>query len=175
MNFQFTFYKNNSVKIRLFFNTCLLFFVMIFTVPFYMTGQVKTTSAKSKIQTTAGSPTTIKTVPTAVSTKEMILIYDTDATCRFSVTGMNFTECGVCYSIKPGPTIADAKAKSSSTVIDQQIKLSPLNPETKYYVRAYLKDGSTIVYGNELNFTTQLPMSREEKTKTQPQKGADHY
>lgn len=175
MNFRYTFYKNNSVKIRVFFNSGLLFFVLSFTVPFYMTGQVKTTSSQSKIQTTAGSSKTIKTVPTAVTTKEMILIYDTDATCKFSVSGMNFTECGVCYSIKSRPTIADSKAKSSTTAMDQQIKLSPLAPETKYYVRAYLKDGSTIVYGNELNFTTQLPLNREEKTKTQPQKGTDHY
>lgn len=175
MNIQYTFYKKYSVRIRVFFNTSLLFFVLSFSVPFYMNGQVKTTNSQSKIQTTAGSSKTIKTVPTAVTTKEMILIYDTDATCKFNVTGMNFTECGVCYSIKSGPTIADAKAKSSSTAMDQQIKLSPLVPETKYYVRAYLKDGSTIVYGNELNFTTQLPMNREEKTKTQPQKGTDHY
>lgn len=162
MNFQFTFSKNNSAKIRVFFKTCLLFFVLCFTVPFYMTAQVKTTTVTSK---------TIKTVPTTVATKEMILIYDTDATCKFTVTGMNFTECGVCYSIKSGPTIEDAKSKSSSTVMDQQIKLNPLTPETKYYVRAYLKEGSTIVYGNELTFTTQFPMGREKKTKTEPHKG----
>jgi Outer membrane protein and related peptidoglycan-associated (lipo)proteins len=53
-------------------------FVLWFTVPFYMTGQVKTTTVTSK---------TIKTVPTTVATKEMILIYDTDATCKFTVTG----------------------------------------------------------------------------------------
>ena len=171
MNIQFTFYKNNSAKIRVFFKTCLLFLVLCFTVPLYLTGQVKTTSVKSKTQTTVTSSKTIKSVPTTVTTKEMILIYDTDATCKFSVTGMNFTECGVCYSTKSGPTIEGAKAKSSGTEMDQQIKLSPLTPETKYYVRAYLKEGSTIVYGNELTFTTQLPLNREKKTKTEPQKG----
>ena len=109
MNFHFTFYKNNSAKIRVFFKTCLLFFVLCFTVPFYMTGQVKTTTVTSK---------TIKTVPTTVTTKEMIMIYYTDATCKFSVTGMNFPECGVCYF-----------------------------------------------------FTTYLPLNREKKTKTTPEKG----
>jgi hypothetical protein len=136
-------------------------------------GQVKTTATKPSSNNLT-SPQTVKKMPLNVSTDEMIFIYDTKATCKFTVSGLTYTECGVCYSLKSNPTVNDMKKISKSVDLNQQIELDPLNPETTYYVRAYVKDPSGLLYGNELSFTTKESMKTETKTKPMPRQKSEN-
>ncbi len=102
-----------------------------------------------------------------VTTGRMTNIKETQADCTYKVDGP-VTEKGVCYSDTPSPTInhkkVTAPTNSSGTVTSS---LNGLKPGTKYYVRAYAKKGSEVVYGNELNFTT---LSKESKPSAEPKK-----
>lgn len=102
-----------------------------------------------------------------VTTGRMTKIKETQADCTYKVEG-TVTEKGVCYSDTPSPTISHKKvtapANSGSTVTSS---LAGLRPGTKYYVRAYAKIGSEVVYGNELNFNT-LPKGGESQPTTGP-------
>jgi Leucine-rich repeat (LRR) protein len=64
-------------------------------------------------------------------------------------------ERGIVVSKSPKPTIDNMKFKSS--VIDlgeYKIVVTKLEVNTKYYVRAYTQNEAGIVYGDEINFTT---------------------
>lgn len=64
-------------------------------------------------------------------------------------------EMGVCVSKTKNPTIDNIKVKSSSTEIGTyKIVLTKLDVSTKYYVRVYTLHEGGIVYGNEVEFTT---------------------
>lgn len=70
----------------------------------------------------------------------------------------SYSEKGVCYGLSPSPTITGA--------ISQTGIIHPLNPNTKYYARAYVIDSSgTVIYGNEIPFTT-LPLNSQPLTVT---------
>jgi len=66
---------------------------------------------------------------------------------------------GVCWGTVPNPTInyewtenGNVSGIFSSTITD-------LKANTKYYIRAYVTgENAKIIYGNELSFTTQLPL-----------------
>ena len=98
-----------------------------------------------------------------VNTKEVTEITTNSAKCGGSViaTG-NYTigACGVCWSETPSPTInnfftTDIQGGGEFTSI-----LKNLASGTKYYVRAYATTSSGIIYGEELDFTTEaLPIA----------------
>lgn len=104
-----------------------------------------------------------------VTTGRMSNIKETQADCTYKVEGAA-TEKGICFSDTPSPTInhkrVAAPANAGSTVTSS---LNGLKPGTKYFVRAYAKNGSDVVYGNELNFTT-LPKGGESQPKAEPKK-----
>ena len=117
--------------------------------------------AKSNTATNGDGPS-IK-----VTTGRVVKIKETQAECTYKVEG-TVTEKGVCYSDTPSPTInhkkVTAAASSGSTVTSS---LNGLKEGTKYYIRAYAKNGAEIIYGNELNFTT-LPKGAESKPTASP-------
>ena len=88
--------------------------------------------------------------------------------------GKNVTERGVCFSTIPNPTIDDETVPSGSGSGTFTSILSFLGSGTTYYVRAYAnktekgkkgKEGSTTTtYGNEVSFTTPLPIYGEAVT-----------
>jgi hypothetical protein len=104
---------------------------------------------------------------TKVTTGRMTNIKETQAECTYKVDG-TATEKGVCYSDTPSPTInhkkVTAPANAGSTVTSA---LPGLKAGTKYYVRAYAKNGAEVVYGNELNFST-LAKGEDSKPKAGP-------
>ncbi len=64
-------------------------------------------------------------------------------------------EVGFCYSTNDLPTSADSKvivASSGNEVFNALV--SGLDVGTKYYIRAYAKNGSTYVYGDIIDVTT---------------------
>lgn len=64
-------------------------------------------------------------------------------------------ERGIVVSKSPKPTIEDLKFKSSITDLGEyKIVVTKLEVNTKYYARAYTQNEAGIVYGDEINFTT---------------------
>ena len=64
-------------------------------------------------------------------------------------------ERGIVVSKSPKPTIEDLKFKSSVTDLGEyKIVVTKLEINTKYYVKAYAQNEAGIVYGDEINFTT---------------------
>jgi hypothetical protein len=64
-------------------------------------------------------------------------------------------ERGIVVSKSPKPTIEDLKFKSSITDLGEyKIVVTKLEVNTKYYARAYTQNEAGIIYGDEINFTT---------------------
>lgn len=100
-----------------------------------------------------------------VTTGRVTNIKQQQADCTYKVEGTAI-EKGVCYSDTPSPTINHTKVKAPANAgITITSSLNGLKPGTKYYVRAYAKNGSDVIYGNELNFTT---LSVDSKPKAEP-------
>lgn len=65
---------------------------------------------------------------------------------------------GVCYSTSPNPDITMNITKGGTSLGTFSSYMSPLNANTKYYVRAYMVNASGTTYGNQLEFmTTNYP------------------
>lgn len=82
-----------------------------------------------------------------------------DAIIKAEVTSSGasqLTEQGICYDTMPNPTIAKNKIKSDSTIVGPfSVKINGLNPNTKYYVRAYGTSSAGTGYSNEVTFYSQ--------------------
>jgi len=63
---------------------------------------------------------------------------------------------GICWSIKPNPTIADYRIKDDSDSDTFTIEITGLIPDTKYYLRAYATNYIGTGYGNEIEFQTTV-------------------
>ena len=70
--------------------------------------------------------------------------------------GDGIKQYGHCYSQVPGPTVSDDRTVFSVAIGigAYSSHLVNLEPGTKYYVKAYSTNGSAVVYGKELSFTT---------------------
>ena len=93
-----------------------------------------------------------------VETSEVKEITSSSAVCGGNVTtdnGSTVTAKGVCWSTNQNPTVEDNKTTDGSSVGNFTSNLSNLEPETKYYVRAYATNAAGTSYGEEFNFTTK--------------------
>lgn len=103
-----------------------------------------------------------------VSTGEVIDVYSTSARISGKILsdGEGAKYYGHCYSTNPDASIADTKTSFIVTIGIGSYSsfLQGLEPETKYYVRAYMSNDNNAVYGNEVSFTTapgwQYPNSK---------------
>ncbi len=68
--------------------------------------------------------------------------------------GSAITAKGVCWSLNPGPTTANAKTIDGTGPASFNSTLTGLSPLTTYHVRAYATSALGTAYGNELAFTT---------------------
>ena len=103
--------------------------------------------------------TTSKTVvlPT-VTTSTITQITETSAVAGGNVTSdgnANVTERGVCISTVSNPTTSNTKVKSGTGTGSFTCNLTNLQPNTKYYVRAYAINSKGTAYGTQVSFTTQ--------------------
>lgn len=67
------------------------------------------------------------------------------------------TERGICWSTMTAPTINNNKMVSTDDAEKHSftVQLTGLSANTLYYARAYVSDGSSVHYGNEIVFTTK--------------------
>ena len=108
--------------------------------------------------------TSVTGVPT-VSTTQASQITETTAVAGGNVTsdgGASVSERGVVYSLSANPAITDL----SSTIVRSgngtgafTCNLSNLQAGTTYYVRAYAINSKGTAYGDEISFTTALPIT----------------
>ena len=64
------------------------------------------------------------------------------------------TETGICYSTLPNPDITKSVIINTLSNVTFNCYLTNLNPNTKYFVKAYFKNNNSIIYGNEISFTS---------------------
>ena len=92
-----------------------------------------------------------------VATAEPTFVTSRTATCGTEVTAENaglLLEIGVCWSKSENPTVDDNVMKSYKCSKPYNCMLTNLEPNTKYYVRGFVKYGTEYCYGNEKTFTT---------------------
>jgi hypothetical protein len=68
--------------------------------------------------------------------------------------GLSLTELGVCLSTEVNPTVDDIHRYTTAWNEPFVCTVTGLEPETKYYVRAYALRGLKYYYGQEKSFTT---------------------
>ena len=93
-----------------------------------------------------------------VTTNNVTDITQTTATCGGEVKSENgwaVTERGVCWGTEPNPTPSDNCTVDGEGVGAFTSEITGLEPDTKYYVRAYAKNAAGTGFGEERNFTTQ--------------------
>jgi hypothetical protein len=84
-----------------------------------------------------------------------ILTTTADITGDILDLGEGATNYGHCYSTSINSSISASKTDfSSPTIGGFTSALSGLTPSTKYYIKAYLKRGNDVVYGDEITFST---------------------
>ena len=97
-----------------------------------------------------------------VTTNAVTQITETTAVAGGNVTSdgnATVTERGVVYSTKQNPTISDNKKLNGSGVGSFVCDLSNLQAGTTYYVRAYAINNKGTAYGDEVSFTTAVPIT----------------
>ena len=100
-----------------------------------------------------------------VTTNAVTQITETTAVAGGNVTndgGISVTERGVVYSLSAHPFISDLSStivRSGSGTGAFTCNLSNLQAGTTYYVRAYAINNKGTAYGDEVSFTTALPIS----------------
>jgi uncharacterized protein (TIGR02145 family) len=83
--------------------------------------------------------------------------------------GEGIDQYGYCWSTETdNPTIENCDTSTSLGPLGKPEQysdtISNLSPNSKYYIKAYLKKGSVIVYSNSLPFTTLMPTEPVVKT-----------
>ena len=102
---------------------------------------------------TGGGTQTVATV----TTNDVTDITQTTAVCGGEVKSENgwaVTERGVCWSIEPSPTPSDNCTVDGDGIGKFTSEITGLEPDTKYYVRAYAKNAAGTSFGAEKSFTT---------------------
>lgn len=130
----------------------------IYFVRAYATNNIGTAygneiSFMTSIDSVSGLP--ILTTLTATS------ITTTTATSGGNITddgGFPVIAKGICFNTSPNPTLANFIVSSGSGTGMYFSDLTNLLPNTTYYVRAYAVNNTGTAYGNEISFTTQIPI-----------------
>ncbi len=68
--------------------------------------------------------------------------------------GADITARGVCWSTSQNPTITDSHTTDGKGSGSFASHITGLDPNTKYYIKAYATNSVGTAYGNEVNFTT---------------------
>jgi hypothetical protein len=101
---------------------------------------------------------TTLSIPPVVKTSEVSNIVDTTATAGGEITNSGnpvYTERGVCFDTTASPTISQNLVVSPGTGTGSfTVPISGLARGKTYYVRAYAKHSTGVVYGEEKSFVT---------------------
>lgn len=96
------------------------------------------------------------TIPT-ISTIEPFSVYSGSAKSGGIIAndgGGAITAKGVCWNTTGTPTTDDSTSSEGTGTADFESNMTPLNPSTTYYVRAYATNSAGTAYGDEETFTT---------------------
>lgn len=86
-----------------------------------------------------------------------------------SAIGTDVTARGVCWSLNPSPTLADAKTTDGTGPGRFASNLQGLTPGSTYYLRAYATNKAGIIYGNQIQLVVPNPgLYLFPKTETYP-------
>lgn len=102
--------------------------------------------------------TLVPIVLPTLTTSSVTQITETSAVAGGHVTSdgnASVTDRGVVYSTNQHPTAADNKVSNGSGMGSFTCNLTNLQPNTKYYVRAYAVNSQGTAYGEEVSFTTE--------------------
>jgi uncharacterized protein (TIGR02145 family) len=92
-----------------------------------------------------------------VSTNSALIITPTSSLIGGKIINSgssSISDCGLCWSTDPGPTIADNFSSANNRSGNFSSVLTNLEESTKYYARAYASNNAGTAYGSELIFTT---------------------
>jgi uncharacterized protein (TIGR02145 family) len=92
-----------------------------------------------------------------ITTSAVLAVSSTSATSGGFLTsdgGSAITARGVCWSLNPNPTIADAKTTDGTGSSSFTSTLSGLTPGSTYYIKAYATNSIGTAYGNQLSTIT---------------------
>jgi len=93
----------------------------------------------------------------SISTVEPFNIYSGSAKSGGIIAndgGGAITAKGVCWNTTGTPTTDDSTSNEGTGTADYESRLTPLNPSTLYYVRAYATNSAGTAYGQEETLTT---------------------
>jgi hypothetical protein len=118
--------------------------------------------ATNSLGTAYGNEVIFQTAGLAtIITSEATTITQTSATCGGNITnagGLTITSRGICYGTTSNPTILNTKVVSGSGTGIFSTIITNLIAGTKYYARAYATNSAGTAYGNEISFSTLLPL-----------------
>jgi uncharacterized protein (TIGR02145 family) len=100
-----------------------------------------------------------KTDPPSVKTLDVTEITFTTATSGGHVIsdgGDSVIIRGICWSTTASPTVENSKTTESGSLGAFVSTLSGLEPDTRYFVRAYATNSTGTGYGNQVAFSTSL-------------------
>lgn len=101
--------------------------------------------------------TTTQAAAVALTTTAATGIATTAATAGGNITsdgGLLITARGICWSTTTAPTISNSKTSDGTGTGVFSSSITGLQPNTKYYLRAYATNLVGTTYGNEMSFTT---------------------
>lgn len=113
--------------------------------------------------------TTTQISAPALTTTDISSVTTTTAVSGGTITaenGASTTAVGVCWSISHNPTILDSKTSEGIGTQTFSSTLTGLYGNTTYYVRSYATNSGGTAYGDEVSFTTSLPVAPSLTTKT---------
>ncbi len=137
-------------KIPFLFSVLCLFFMVSVTIP-----PTSETSAVTSVISCSTTGLSVKGITT------------TTADFSYLACGSQVIEHGVCYSTGSQPVLGSSNRVAGylgaakevyETKTFFNVKAARLNPATKYYARAYVKNSAgQVVYSPEISFTTLRP------------------
>jgi hypothetical protein len=116
--------------------------------------------ATSSAGTAYGSELTFTTLPGSILTTTKV----TDITATTAISGGNIlfdggipvTARGICWGKAHDPTLADDHSLSGEGMGAFSAGMQDLDPNTRYYVRAFATTGAGTSYGNEVTFDNSI-------------------
>lgn len=118
------------------------------------TADITATTSNNKV---AKCRITVGDKTVEITDLKVLVIDDTSVEYSFSVMprGVDVSKVGICFDTEKTPTIESDKQESDFTGSSYRGTLSKLNPNTRYFIRAYAKGSSSAYYSATSEFTTQ--------------------